>query len=235
MVSRLIASQTTPWLQRRYFALVGAVLLALTLIGFSDNLVTDVGQASNRDPKFIVHGLFSLAWMALFLAQAAIAQRGNIGLHRKLGIASMLVAVGVALSTLYVFVAVWRGWDAMGAEAKANRILMPSYALAVLLAWRARNRSDWHKRFALTATFFMLGPVLSRTYDPLVVSWMEPLLPAMSERMAELAFILYMAFMWGGCFLSLFLYDRAALRRTHPATLAGFIWFLAIWAIVLVV
>jgi hypothetical protein len=34
----------------------------MSIAAFSDNLFTNIGQPSNRDPKFIIHGLFGLAW-----------------------------------------------------------------------------------------------------------------------------------------------------------------------------
>jgi hypothetical protein len=42
-----------------YFSGISVLLLLLSIIAFSDNLFTDVGQPSNRDPKFIIHGLFA--------------------------------------------------------------------------------------------------------------------------------------------------------------------------------
>ena len=61
-----------------YFARVSLLLLALSLIAFSDNLFTNIGQPSNRDPKFIVHGLFGLAWSVLLALQANVAQRRQL-------------------------------------------------------------------------------------------------------------------------------------------------------------
>ena len=120
-------------MQKYYFSLASGITLALTLWGFSDNLFWDVGQPSNRDPKFIIHGMFCLAWMIVFFAQATLVRKNNIRLHRKLGITGFIIAIGVALSTMYVFIVVWQGWDAMAYYVKANRMLLPSYALFVLL------------------------------------------------------------------------------------------------------
>ena len=39
-----------------YFSVTSALLLFLSVVAFSDNLFTDVGQASNHDPKFVIHG-----------------------------------------------------------------------------------------------------------------------------------------------------------------------------------
>ena len=177
-----------------YLSITSALLLFLSLAAFSDNLLTDVGQPSNSDPKFIIHGLFGLAWYVLLAMQANLVRVRNVKLHKKLGIATFIVAIGVTLSTLYIFIVVWKGWGLMTAEVRANRLFLPGYATCLLLAWLRRGQSDWHKRLILTGTFFMLGPVLSRAYDPLIVSWMEPLFPAFAARADEVGFLV---FFWG--------------------------------------
>lgn len=211
-----------------YFPVMGAILVALTLVGFSDNLFTDVRQSSNFDPKFIVHGLLCGAWMILFFTQVSLIGSGNIRLHRKLGIAGVAIAAGVALSTIWVFVAVWRGWAALNLESQANRLLLPSYALFVILGLRNRARPEWHRRFLLTATLFMLGPVLGRAFDPLVL----PFLSGWSEPQIDAAFLPIFLFSWSALFATLLGYDAVALRRIHPVTAGAILWFCAIWVIV---
>lgn len=214
-----------------YFAVTTIVLLVLSLVAFSDNLLFDVGQPSNSDPKMVVHGLFGLAWYVLLAAQANLVRVRNVRLHRRLGVATFLVGVGVVLSTLWVFVAVWKGWALMSAEVRANRLLLPGFSLALFLAWRWRSRPDWHKRLILAGTFLMLGPVLARCYDPLIVSWMEPLVPAFTARVDEVGFLTFFVGLWIGAFASLAHYDWMTLRRVHPATVAGFAWLLVSWIV----
>jgi hypothetical protein len=214
-----------------YFSITSALLLFLGLAAFSDNLLTDVRQPSNSDPKFVVHGLFGLAWSVLLVVQANLVRVRNIAMHRKLGIATMLVGVGVTLSTLYIFIVVWKGWDNMAIEVRANRLLLAGFALALLLAWLRRGRADWHKRLVFAGSFLMLGPVLSRAYDPLVVSWMEPLFPVFTARVDEAGFLVFFFGAWVGFFLSLAVYDGKTLRRIHPVTIAGFAWLLLAWLI----
>ena len=222
-----MASQT----RSAYFTLTAALMLVLSVVAFSDNLFTDVGQPSNRDPKFIVHGLFGLAWYVLLLVQANLVRVRNVALHRKVGVATLVVALGVALSTLYIFVAVWKGWANMGEEARANRLLLPGFALFLLLAWWNRARPDWHKRLVFCGSFLMLGPVLARCYDPLVVSWMQPLFPAFTARVDETGFLLFFFGGWMAFFVSLVVHDRRTLHRVHPVTFAGLAWFALAWAV----
>ena len=214
-----------------YFSITSALLLFLSVVAFSDNLFTNVAQPSNRDPKFIIHGLFGLAWYVLLTVQANLIRTRHAGLHRKLGIATFLVAIGVTLSTLYIFVVLWKGWANMAPEVRANRLLLPGYAVCLVLAWHWRTRSDWHKRLLFAGTFMMLGPVISRTYDPLFASWAETLFPAIIAQADEAAFVTYFAGVWVGFFLSLACHDWKMQRRIHPVTAAGFGWLLLSWLV----
>ena len=219
-----------PW--GAYFSIISVCLLFLSIVAFSDNLLTDVSQPSNSDPKFIIHGLFGLAWYVLLATQANLIRVRNVKVHKQMGIATFIVAIGVTLSTLYIFVVLWKGWDNMSEEVRANRLFLPGYAACVFLAWMRRGQSDLHKRLIFTGTFFMLGPVLSRAYDKLIMSWVEPLFPVLyTKQVDEVAFLAYFFGIWIGFFLSLALYDWKTMRRVHPVSVAGFAWFVLTWLI----
>lgn len=215
--------------RRFFFPVASLLLLGLTIAGFSDNLFTDVGQPSNSDPKFIIHGLFCGSWMIALLAQSLLVSRGNVRLHRKLGMFALVAAIGVSLSTIWVFVVVWKGWAAMGPEVRANRLLLPSYALFVGLGYRFRRSPERHKRFMYTGTLFMLEPILARAYDPLLV----PFMSGLTEAQIDAAFLPTLFAVWISFFLALFAYDWALARRVHAVTAGALLWFGGIWAIVL--
>ncbi len=40
-------------MKKNYFLVASVALLLLSIIGFSDNLFTDIGQESNSDPKYV--------------------------------------------------------------------------------------------------------------------------------------------------------------------------------------
>lgn len=210
-----------------YFATMALLTLGLTLLGFSDNLLTDVGQPSNSDPKFIVHGLFCLAWMMIFAIQTQLVRLGRVRWHRTLGIAGIVVAAGVVISTLWVFIAVWKGWDAMPVWARANRILLPSFGLLVTAAVILRRRPDWHKRLMLIATLYMLEPVLSRAFDPFPY-----VLDHFAEPQIDAAWWVFFVVTWNALFASLFVHDRITTGRIHLVTLGGYLWFCLIWVVV---
>jgi hypothetical protein len=212
-------------MQRYYYPVVTLLLLLLTLVGFSDNLITRPEQPSNSDPKFIVHGLLCGAWMLVLFVQACLVRARNVKLHKRLGFAGFLIAIGVTLSTIWVFIMVWKGWAAMNPEVKANRILLPSFSVFIALAYLQRRRSDWHRRLILAGTFFMMEPVLARCYDPAVV----PMMVGWSEPQIEAAFIPWLFSLWTGFFLSLLLYDWTTMKRLHPVSLFALFWFGLIW------
>ena len=215
---------------RHYFPLVTALLLFLTVWGFSDNLLWRIDQPSNRDPKFIVHGSFCLTWMILLFTQASLVRRGSLKLHRRLGRLGVVVATGVAASTAYVFVTVWRPWQEMSLLVQGNRLLLVGFAVLVALAFRDRARPEWHKRYMLLGSFFMLEPVLSRAFDPI-----EPLLSGFTESQIDAAWWVFFVAVWGLLFLSLSAHDRACAGTVHEATKVGVGLFCAAWLFVLLV
>lgn len=215
---------------RGYFLGISIILLALTLVGFGDNLFTDIHQPSNSQPRFIVHGLFSLGWMLILVTQAGLVRAGNVRLHRRIGTAAVLAFAGVALSTVYLFWVVWKGWDPMPPHIRANRILLPAAALMVWLGWANRRRPDVHKRLMLLATLLLMEPVISRTFDPLLVlpfinDWPEPKIEALYNP--------YLLTIWLGLFASLLVHDLRTLGRPHPVTAWTLLGFGAIWPVVL--
>ena len=87
-------------MKKKFFFIASVIMLFLALIAFSDNLIFDIRQESNSDPKFIVHGLFMYAWFIFLVIQTSYIKKKNYYAHMKLGIFGMLSAVGVFVSTL---------------------------------------------------------------------------------------------------------------------------------------
>jgi hypothetical protein len=205
-----------------YFLVVGFMLLFLSVIGFSDNLITDVGQKSNSDPKYVIHGLFCFAWFIILIIQANFIRKRNYKTHMRLGIAGLITALGVFTSTLYIFVVVYDGWDHMAPLVKANRFFMFSFAMMVALAYAKRKKPESHKRLMLVASIYMLGPILDRAIG-------RSFLDAMITT--DLGWDLAFFGIWTSFFVSLFAHDLVVQKRIHPVSYLGFFLFGAIWAI----
>ncbi len=199
---------------KNYFLVTSLFMLTLSLIAFSDNLVTDTGQESNRDPKFIIHGLFMFAWFIIFVIQTNFIRKGDYRAHKNLGITGIIVAVGVVVSTLYIFIVIFESWEAIPFYAKANRFFMPTYALFIYRAYRYRKQTEKHKRLMFVATLYMLGPILDRASEHLYLN-----------------VYIFNPVIWNGLFISLFIYDWLTLKKLHPISYLSFIWFYIVWTI----
>ena len=209
-------------MKKYYFLVVSSILLGLSILAFSDNLITDVGQESNSDPKFIIHGLFCFAWFIILVIQTNFIKKGNYKAHIRFGVAGLIAAIGVFITTLYIFVVVFNGWSNMDPMVKANRFLMLGFAILVTLAYLKRKRLPYHKRLMLVASFFMLGPILSRSFartnlDSILISDLSWVIPFLGTGSVF--------------FISLFIYDWTINKKFHPVTYLGFITFCAIYTI----
>lgn len=204
-------------MRKNFFFWTSLSLLFLSLFAFSDNLIYDTGQKSNSDPKFIIHGLFFLAWFIILVIQTGYIRKGNYKAHRSLGIAGMLIGLGVIISTFYVFVVIYEGWSVMPFQVKANRIFTTSFAILILLAYLNRNNGVKHKRYIYVGTLYVLGPVLDRVVGK-VMSLKSLTGPVIFETIV-----------WNILFISLFVYDWRTLGKIHPISWISFIWFYVVW------
>lgn len=209
-------------MRKNYFFWASLFLLFLSVFAFSDNLFYDVKQESNSDPKFIIHGLFFLAWFIILVIQTGYIRKGNYKAHRTLGVAGMLIGLGVIISTFYVFVAIYEGWSVMPFQVKANRIFTTTFAFLVLLAYVNRKNGVRHKRYIYVGSLYVLGPVLDRVVGKLT------LIDTFTGA------VIFEAIIWNILFISLFIYDWQTLRKILPISWLGFIWFYVIWGLGLV-
>jgi hypothetical protein len=209
-------------MKKNFFFMTSISMLVLSLIAFSDNLFYDVGQKSNHDPKFIIHGLFFLAWFVILVIQSGYIRKGNKKAHMALGITGMFIALGVILSTFYVFVVVYNGWSVMEFYVKANRFFTISFALLVLLAYLNRKNGVLHKRYLYIGTLYVLGPILDRVAGKLNV-----------ESLVSIE--VFEAIIWNTLFISLFIYDWLTLKKIHIISWVGFIWFYVVWILAITI
>lgn len=207
-------------MKKNYFITVSVLLLLFSIIGFSDNLFLDIKQPSNSDPKFMVHGLFMFAWFIILLVQTNFIRKNNLKSHIRWGTAGLIAATGTVLSTFYVFAVVYKGWDVMPFYAKANRFLMPSFALYIWLGFKNRKNTVLHKHYIFLGTFFLLEPILSRF----------PL-----DMLSDTAFYIFLFGVWNLLFLSFFIYDWIVLQKIHRITWLSYLWVLVVYGISLAI
>lgn len=209
------SGQTRPIASRLYFPVVGALIFAIALVGFSDNLVTDIGQPSNSDPKFIIHGLFALVWFALIAIQPALVGTGRISLHRTLGVVGAIAAIGLVLTTAYLQTLHYLRDDGLSGLALVNSIMIAAFAVCVGVAMANRHRPEMHKRLMMIGTFLVLEPLASRASGHLGLN------PALAVPL-----------LWLCLFVSLIVRDRLVLGRFTKLPFAGFAFLIGVLILV---
>ena len=155
------------------------------------------------------------AWFGTFVAQSYFIALKKYENHIKLGKIGFLLAIGVLLSTLYVFITVFKGWATMEPFVKANRLLMLSFAVFLAMAYLFRTDREKHKRFVFWAIALPIEPIIGRVSGLIKINnW-------------ELFYIL----VWHTFFLSFFIYDWFTLKKTHRISWIGLLWFYIAWSI----
>ncbi len=145
--------------ERRFFLIMSLLLIANAIIGFG--YFKQSGKSSFDSPAWVhVHALSMVGWLLFFALQNSLVVRGNIALHRNLGMFGAFYAAWIALLGLAV------GWLEVQTgrnmpfdppeSVVLNWMNIATFAGLFIAAFRLRHRSDWHKRLMLCATIGVL-------------------------------------------------------------------------------
>jgi hypothetical protein len=216
----VISESDQSWIvqQRFYFyALVCAALVVFA--GFARSyFLKGLFGTPVLYPLLHVHGLVMTSWFVLFGAQTLLIQRHRTDLHRRLGVAGVLLAATiVAVGAAVVIINAREGRVPLAAPVPVivslSLVNLMAFGVLVAAAVSFRRRSEVHKRLMLLATLNLLTAAIARI--PLDFIPLPGLL-----RMFGLAdaFILVCV-----------AYDTWRHRRLHPAFATGAILSIA-WA-----
>jgi hypothetical protein len=191
------------------------LFVVVAFIGFAPHSLAIVSGTMKSPPLVVhLHAAVMASWVALLALQATLSLVGRMDLHRKFGVASLVVAPLVL--TMLVAVTIVRQNDAFGTPAGpiVNNILFLQIRAIVLFpvffVWALRTRrSDpqTHKRMILLATLMLLDAAIAR------MSW----LPYNQFPKDYLAVHLYLLLL----LVPVLLYDLIRLGRIHRAWLWG--------------
>ena len=197
----------------RFFAISVMAIAALVVLSFPLTYFVPLVTGSRRFALLAhLHGLAFFAWIGLYVVQTQLVRRGNIRLHRELGIA------GAALAGAMVPLGLWMAVTAAAAR-QAKGIALPfEFSLynvidisvfAVAFGWavyEAQRRIEWHRRLMFVGLLNLFGPAFSRWMLklPLPFPWVD-----MSPNLIADAALLALA--W---------HDRQVVRP-HPSGHAG--------------
>lgn len=217
--------KTEPRLRSRYdhvfFLAFAAVIAFSVLIGFAQTyylaglLKVPAWKAQLTPPHpwlVHIHGLIFSSWIVLLIVQASLVARRRVGLHRRVGLATIGIAglmsvVGFAVSCESLARNFAPG-DPGTAFAATNVLAVLMFSILVYFAYRERSNPPAHKRFIVVATIQLLPAA--------VVRWPVPGIDA-NGLAAETV-----------CYSFLFLlagYDLWSTRNVHRATLWGILMF----------
>ncbi len=163
--------------QRRFFVGMAAVLLAIVLLGFSPTFylraylaTPDLPQGVGALPVYLnLHGVILTAWFLLFFAQTALVASHRVDIHRRLGVATAVLAAAVVVIAMLVIVRAVPRSPANGIPAFALPLVvigdiagLIQFSLLVAGGILFRRRPDTHKRLMLLASVSIVGPAIAR-------------------------------------------------------------------------
>ena len=204
--------QTRPG-DHRFFSLMAIVTAATIVAGFSQMYVPKVVTGAPALPLIVhLHGAVFTSWLAFFVGKTALVLSGRTAVHRRLGVAGVVLAALMLVVGTATAIAVARlghrgipGVEFPDAEGflLLNLGSIIVFATLVGAGWYFRRNAQAHKRLMLMATVGgLVGPGVSR-------------LPFASGRPPVIG-VLALAFLLAGP-----VYDLVTRRRVHPAYLWG--------------
>ena len=202
--------QTLPG-DHRFFSLMSIVTAATIVAGFVHTYVPKVVAGAPPLPPIVhLHAVVFTSWLAFFVVQTTLVLGGRTAVHRRLGVAGVVLAALMLVVGTATAIAVARlghrgipGVEFPDAEGflLLNLGSVIVFATLVGAGWYFRRNTQAHKRLMLMAT---LGPLVGPGVSRLSFASGKP--PVIG--------VLALAFLFAGP-----VYDLVTRRRVHPAYL----------------
>lgn len=151
-------------LDTQIYVRIAALCLGINITGFGLNAALGRVDSSALSPILYVHALLFVAWSVLAVVQPSLVARGNPITHRKLGWATIVLAVAMGVSGLGITVSA----ISAGRMAPANIFLMiniltvAGFLGLVAAALAFRRKMAWHSRLMTSASILLTGPAWAR-------------------------------------------------------------------------
>lgn len=190
-----------------YFTVTSGALLLFVLAGFAGTFyLRPFGELPPLSGALHVHGAVLTLWFLLLFVQALLVWSKNVRLHRRIGVADAVVAVGVVAASLWILALRDAPYvDEAPGQGFGNLMSLVAFALCVGTGIALRRRTPAHRRLLLLGSIIIVAPALSRIfYSPAGTSG-----PA--TAIAAIALL-----------LTVVVYDLIERRRPHWATGAAF-------------
>lgn len=195
--------------ERVFYSGMAILMCACVFIGFSPTYFqAGMMEAPLPSPILHIHGAIFTLWMLLFVVQVAFISTRHVHWHRSFGtIAFCLPPIMVILGVVAAIDALRRGVK-IGPLDPATSLAIPligivAFAIIIFASWRARRRSDSHKRLILIATIGLIGAAFGR------FPWSRIGLPPAAGAVTGIGTLL----------LLLIAYELITIHRVHRSTM----------------
>jgi hypothetical protein len=210
-----------------FFSAMALLILATVFVGFARTYyLAGVFQAPLPGLIIHLHGAAFSCWILLLVTQASLVSAGRVDIHRRLGIAGVLLAcLMVILGVLAATDSLVRHGGPPGLDPKLFYVVpmtdMLIFATLVFLAFRARSNPPAHKRLILVATVALMIAAIARW--PLALVHGNPIRAALLSYVFLLILVaydlwstrkVYRATVWAGAFLILVQQIRIPIGKT---------------------
>ena len=174
-----------------------------------------------------LHGMVATSWLLLFLAQTSLVSAGRTDLHRRLGVAGVVIAIlFVVVGYATAITAARLGVTPPGGPPPLAFLAVPivtllSFAVFAALGLPLRCDRETHKRLMLLATIAILPPAFARFRwfgfggPPVAIGGTCLFVIACMAFDRKAHGRVHPAFLWGGTLLMLSLPGRFALTQTE--------------------
>ena len=157
----------------RFFLWMSVLLLVLVFLDFSRTFFLQPFFDVQAETAIVyTHGAVMTAWYLWLVLQASLVANKCVDLHRKLGVAGVVIGVAaLALNTVatLAFAAVRAGDPDELAVASfvvwANFAVLIPFGIFLYSAIQNRRRPEFHKRFMLLASIGLVAPAVGRIAD----------------------------------------------------------------------
>lgn len=196
---------------RPFFLRMIIGIAAVIVVGFAQFTARGLVNVGAVPLWVHLHALVMVAWLGLLIFQSSLVQRGNVMLHRQLGVLGVVLAAGL------VVLAMFTGVRAIALHRvppfftdafflALTQVGMLIFAGTILAAVVNRNRPEWHRRLMIGALVLLMEPALGRLLPmPLMGPWGEWVI--MSIQLLTLGLVAR--------------HDRKRFVGIHPATLVS--------------
>lgn len=204
-----------------FFFIWALITLAIVILGFGPTfflrpLFGTIDRATgspNLPIHLVIHGITMTAWFVIFAIQAYLVRSRNVSLHRKLGVAGIVVAALAIVSGFVVLIEFTHRGPNMQSIINinvGNTINFIVFAGMIVTGLMYRKSPDTHKRVMLFAGVVNIGPAL--TTNRMFGEAVHLIIPD-SIQLTLLFKILVVA--------SLIIFDLKSRGKILPATLVG--------------